>query len=64
MQDKNSMQALMMKPTEAARAANVSTRTITRMCEAGQIPAVKLRGAWRVNRAEFLRTLGIEAVEA
>lgn len=52
------MQALLMKPTEAARLADVSTRTITRMCDAGQLPAVKLRGAWRINRAEFMRTIG------
>ena len=54
----NSMQTLFMKPREAARLFNVSTRTITRMCEAGQVPAVKLRGAWRINRAECMRAIG------
>lgn len=54
------MGALMLKPTEAARLAHVSTRTITRMCEAGQLRAVKMRGAWRINRAAFMATLGVE----
>lgn len=61
MQDsKPTMQALMLKPTEAARIAGVSTRTVTRMCEAGQVQAVKLRGAWRLNRAAFMKQLGVE----
>ena len=55
------MAALMLKPTEAARLAGVSTRTITRMCEDGQLAACKLRGAWRVNRSAFMAKLGIEA---
>lgn len=60
-QDNPNMQALLMRPAEAARLADVSTRTVTRMCEAGQLPAVKLRGAWRINRAEFMRLVGAEA---
>lgn len=60
----NSMQALLMKPTEAARLADVSTRTITRMCDAGQLPAVKLRGAWRINRDEFMRAIGCAQAQA
>jgi excisionase family DNA binding protein len=55
------MQALLMKPTEAARLADVSVRSIVRMCDAGQLPAVKLRGSWRINRAEFLRAIGVQA---
>lgn len=54
----NSMQALLMKPSECAQLAGVSARTITRMCDAGQLAAVKLRGAWRINRAEFMRAIG------
>jgi hypothetical protein len=65
MQDTNkstgqqTMQALMLKPTEAARMAGVSARTITRMCEMQQVQAVKLRGAWRLNRHAFMVQLGI-----
>jgi len=61
-QDKpESTQALFMKPTEPAQILDVSVRTITRMCDAGQLPAVKLRGTWRINRAEFMRTIGMQA---
>lgn len=51
---------LMLRPSEAARIACVSPRTITRMCEAGQLKAVKLRGTWRINRAAFMSMLGME----
>lgn len=57
----NSMQSLFMKPNEPARIMDVSVRTITRMCEAGQLPAVKLRGAWRINRAAFMELVGMQA---
>ena len=50
-------QSLLMKPTEAARLADVSTRTIVRMCDAGQLPAVKLRGSWRINREAFMQLM-------
>ena len=56
-----SMQALFMKPTEPARILDVDVRTITRMCKAGQLPAVKLRGSWRINRSEFMRLIGMQA---
>lgn len=59
--ESKTMQALFMKPTKCAIMADCSVRTITRMCEQGQLPAVKLRGTWRVNRAEFLRILGVES---
>jgi excisionase family DNA binding protein len=51
-------QPLLMKPTEAARLTGLSTRTITRMCDAGQLPAVKLRGSWRINRKALMQLLG------
>ena len=58
------MQALLMRPTECARLAGVSTRTITRLCAAGELPAVKLRGSWRVNREAFLRAIGCAQAQA
>ena len=51
--------ALMLTPREAANVAGVSPRTITRLCESGQIKAAKLGGSWRVNRAAFMAQLGI-----
>lgn len=60
-QDNPDMQALFMKPPEPAGILDVSVRTITRMCESGQLPAVKLRSSWRINRAEFMRMFGVQA---
>lgn len=57
----NSMQAMFMKPPEPAQILDVDVRTITRMCNAGQLPAVRVRGAWRINRAEFMRMFGMQA---
>lgn len=57
----NTAQALTIRPTAAALLAGLSTRTITRMCEAGELPAVKLRNSWLINRAEFLRIIGAQA---
>lgn len=62
MNDKPTMQALLMKPSEAARLADCSTRTITRMCEQGALDACKLGRVWRINRKSFMRRIG--AVEA
>ena len=63
MQDnpKNDMQSLLMKPKECATLSGLSVRSITRMCSEGQLAAVKLRGAWRINRAEFMRIIGVQA---
>ena len=49
---------MMMKPAEAARLADCSTRTITRMCEAGVLDAAKFGSSWRLNRASFMRRIG------
>ena len=57
----NTVQALTIRPTEAAKLAGLSTRTITRMCTSGELPAVKLRGVWLINRAEFMRIIGVQA---
>lgn len=44
-------------PRTAARIAKVSEQTIRRWCEMGQIPAYKLVGRWRINRAGFTEWL-------
>lgn len=51
--------SLMITPREAASIAGVTARTITRLCEKGEIKAAKLGGSWRVNRAAFLQRLGL-----
>lgn len=52
--------ALMLTPREAATITGTSARTITRLCQAGELPACKLRGQWRINRAAFGELLGIQ----
>lgn len=37
----------------AARIARVSPESIRRWCDEGRIPAYKLVGRWRIERAEF-----------
>lgn len=48
----------LMRPKEAAELADCSTRTITRMCEAGLLDSCKFGRTWRLNRASFLRRIG------
>lgn len=43
-----------LKLSEVATRAKVSRRTIDRMRVAGQIPAVKFRGVWRVPESWLL----------
>ena len=62
MHEKNDRQALLMKPSEAARLANCSTRTITRLCSQGALDACRFGRSWRLNREAFMRRIG--AVEA
>lgn len=57
----NNMQALTIRPSAAAPLCGLDVRTITRMCKAGELPAVKLRGSWLINRAEFMRIIGVQA---
>jgi excisionase family DNA binding protein len=41
----------------AARVARVSESTIRRWCDMGEIPAYKMVGRWRINRAKFIEWL-------
>lgn len=50
---------LFMGAKEVAQIMGLSTRTVTRMCEDKQLPAVKLRKSWRINRAECMKLLGL-----
>ena len=54
--------ALLMKPRECAELADCSTRTITRLCERGELDACRFGRSWRINRESFMRRIG--AVEA
>ena len=55
----NTQEALLMSPKEAALIAGVSVRTIVRMCTGGELPAVKLRDVWRINRQKFMEYVGL-----
>lgn len=62
MKDKHeNMTSLTMRPSEAARLADCSTRTITRLCERGELEAARFGRSWRLNRAAFMRRIGAEA---
>lgn len=54
----------LMTPREAAELAGVSERHIRKLCERGELRAVKLGRAWRVNRAAFLALCGIDGDHA
>lgn len=44
-----------LSSTEAARLAGVDSRTITRLCVSGELPAARLgaRGHWKIRRADL-----------
>lgn len=44
-----------------ARILNVNVRTVTRMCAAGRLKAVKVMSLWRINRDALLAFAGIDA---
>ena len=50
---------LVISTGEAASLANLSQRTIVRMCTAGSIKASKFGRQWRIPKADFLRQLGV-----
>lgn len=44
---------------QAARILNVNPRTVSRLCEAGKIRAVKVASLWRINRDALLEFAGL-----
>ena len=44
----------LVTPDEAAELMRVCKRTVTRLCDDGELKAVKVRNQWRINR-EALR---------
>lgn len=42
----------------AAGILGVCTRTVVRMCERGEIKAVRVRSLWRINRAALMEFIG------
>ena len=53
-------QSLLMNAKEAASITGLSSRTIVRMCDSGELPAVKLGNSWRINREKFMQLIGLK----
>lgn len=49
----------LLNPKQASRILNVNERTVTRMCNAGKLKAVKVGSLWRINRDALLEYAGL-----
>ncbi len=49
---------LVVTAKQAAAVLSCNERTVTRMCERGQLKAVKVMSMWRINRAALLDYIG------
>ena len=49
----------LLTPRQAADAMQVTTRQIAKMCERGDLRAVRVGRLWRVNRDALAASLGI-----
>ncbi|MDN0063523.1 helix-turn-helix domain-containing protein [Collinsella ihumii] len=50
----------MVNPKFTGRMLGVNERTVTRMCVAGKLKAVKVMSLWRINRDALLEFAGID----
>lgn len=50
----------LMTPRQAAAVLNVSGRHVLRLCERGELRAVKLGKVWRINRDALAKSCGLE----
>ena len=55
----NKENKLFMRVAEAAAILDASPRSVCRMCESGELKAVKMRSEWRINIAAFNAKFGI-----
>lgn len=51
---------LFLTPRECADLAGVSIGLITKGCRNGSIKAVKMGSVWRINKAAFLSSMGLD----
>ncbi|PWM49326.1 MAG: hypothetical protein DBX56_02620 [Coriobacteriia bacterium] len=49
----------LVTPDEAAELMRVCKRTVTRLCDDGELKAVKVRNQWRINREALLAYCGL-----
>ena len=50
----------LLTTSQAARLLKVTPRTVTRLCEKGEIKAVRVASLWRINRDALLKQLGLD----
>lgn len=50
----------LMTVKQAASMLNVSRRTVTRLCESGQLKSIRVGGQWRINTRAIRRAAGLE----
>jgi excisionase family DNA binding protein len=48
-----------LNPKQAGEVANVSARTMIRLCNSGAVKAVKVGGQWRIGRDALIEQLGL-----
>ena len=53
----------LLSALEAAELIGMNKRTIERMCATGELPAVKLRKKWLINKNLLYSRLGLENEE-
>lgn len=49
----------LLDTNQTAAVLNVTTRTVTRMCEQGKLKAVRVMSLWRINRDALLDFAGL-----
>lgn len=57
---KNLLTKQLLSALEAAELMGMNKRTIERMCATGELPAVKLRKKWLINKNLLYARLGLE----
>lgn len=50
----------LLSALEAAELMGMNKRTVERMCATGELPAVKLRKKWLINKNQLYARLGLE----
>ena len=51
---------LFLDANETAEILRVHPRTVARMCERGELRAVKVRSLWRINREALFELAGLK----
>ena len=60
MRDDTNLHHQYIRPSEAATITGLSVRTITGLCQKGQLPAVKVGKSWPIDRQKFADVLSVD----